>query len=216
MAKWTEANTAADLVAAYTSLIKGKVILTTGVTAGSIGAAYVEAVAAAQPALLILAGRSAAKLDEEAANIAAAAKAAGVSPVPTRNLIVDLLSLDSVRKAAAEVNAWNDVPVIDVMHNCAGIMAVPYKLSADGYESQFAANHLSHFLLTNLIMDKILASNSPRIVNVSSGGHRFGPIRWDDLHFDVSEHDEPAPKPVPQRLQAWSTHRTKLLTDVHA
>jgi NAD(P)-dependent dehydrogenase (short-subunit alcohol dehydrogenase family) len=199
MVKWTQANTATDLVASYAPLIKGKVILTTGVTAGSIGATYVETVATAQPALLILAGRNASKLDEEAANIAAAAEAAGVSPVPTRNLVVDLLSLDSVRKAAAEVNAWDDVPVIDVLHNCAGIMAVPYKLSADGYESQFAANHLSHFLFTNLILDKILASKSPRIVNVSSNGHRLGPMRWDDLNFDVSVHPPP-PQSYPPKV----------------
>lgn len=181
--KWTELNTASDLVAEYAPQIKGKTILTTGVTPGSIGAAFVEALAAASPSLLILAGRSADKLDAEAANIQ---KAAGKDGVKTRNLVIDLLSLESVREAAAEVNGWDDVPHIDVVVNCAGIMAVDYKLTKEGFESQFAANHLSHFLLTNLLMDKILASEAPRVVNVTSDGHRLHPIRWADINFDVS------------------------------
>ncbi|KAJ6781787.1 hypothetical protein PWT90_10251 [Aphanocladium album] len=68
--------------------------------------------------------------------------------------------------------------------NNAGIMAVPFSLSADGYESQFASNHLGHFLFTNLIMPKILASATPRAVTVSSGAHRFGAVRFADLNFD--------------------------------
>jgi hypothetical protein len=128
---WTELNTAADLVAEYAPLIKGKTILTTGVTPGSIGASFVEALAAASPALLILAGRTPSKLDAEAAAIAEKNPS-----VKTKTFVVDLLSLDSVRAAAAEVNGWSDVPAIDVLVNCAGIMAVPYAKSADGYESQ--------------------------------------------------------------------------------
>jgi NAD(P)-dependent dehydrogenase (short-subunit alcohol dehydrogenase family) len=52
--------------------------------------------------------------------------------------------------------------------NNAGIMAVPYRLTEDGFESQFRTNHLGHFLFTNLIMDKILASKAPRTVQISS------------------------------------------------
>lgn len=178
--KYTEGTLASQLAADYASIIKGKTILTTGVTPGSIGAAYVESVAAASPALLILAGRSADKLAQEAANIKAKHP-----DVPTRTLVVDLMSLDSVRKAAAEVNAWDDVKNIDVVHNCAGIMAHPFKLSPEGYESHLAANHLGHFLLTNLLMDKILASPQPRVAIVTSNGHRLSHMRWDDLNFDV-------------------------------
>lgn len=175
---WTELNTAADLVAEYAPLIKGKTILTTGVTPGSIGASFVEALAAASPALLILAGRTPSKLDAEAAAVAEKNPS-----VKTKTVVVDLLSLDSVRAAAAEVNGWSDVPAIDVLVNCAGIMAVPYAKSADGYESQFAANHLAHFLLTNLLMPKILAAPAPRVVNVSSSGHRLHPIRFADANW---------------------------------
>jgi NAD(P)-dependent dehydrogenase (short-subunit alcohol dehydrogenase family) len=185
--KWTPLNTASDLVAEYKPLIKGKTILTTGVTPGSIGAAFVEALAAASPSLLILAGRSTANLEKEAANVAQAAADASAGPVQTRNVVVDLLSLSSVRKAADEVNSWDDVPQIDVVVNCAGIMGSPFKLTEDGYESQFAANHLSHFLLTNLLMDKILAAPAPRVINVASNGHRVHPIRLDDVNFGVSD-----------------------------
>jgi NAD(P)-dependent dehydrogenase (short-subunit alcohol dehydrogenase family) len=67
-------------------------------------------------------------------------------------LHLDLGSLQAVRDAAATVHAWDDVPVIDVLVNNAGIMAVEYGLSPDGVELQFATNHLGHYLLTNLLM----------------------------------------------------------------
>lgn len=62
-------------------------------------------------------------------------------------------------------------------------MAGPYHLTTDGFESQFGTNHLGPFLFTNLIFPRLLASPSPRIVNVSSLGHRFCDIRYDDLEF---------------------------------
>ncbi|KAH7305802.1 hypothetical protein B0I35DRAFT_454097 [Stachybotrys elegans] len=179
MSRWTEDNTASDLMVEYAPIAKGKTILTTGVTPGSVGAAYVEAIAAASPALLILVGRSADKLAKESEIIKSK------NPdVAVRTVISDLLSFKSVRQAAEEVNSWQDVPSIDVVMNCAGIMAVPYVLGEDGYEHQFTANHLSHFLLTNLIMAKILAAPEPRVVNVSSDGHRVHFIRWADINFD--------------------------------
>jgi len=64
------------------------------------------------------------------------------------------------------------------------VMACPYGLTEDGFETHFATNHLSHFLLTKLLMPKILASPSPvRIVNVGSWGHLASPILFDDLDF---------------------------------
>lgn len=66
-------------------------------------------------------------------------------------------------------------------------MACPYATTADGFELQFGTNHLGHFLFTNLIMPKILASSSPRIVNVSSIGHRASKIRFEDPGFSGGE-----------------------------
>ncbi|KAI9170919.1 Short-chain dehydrogenase TIC 32, chloroplastic [Paramyrothecium foliicola] len=180
MAKgYTDEITSAELATIYADAIKGKTILATGVTPGSIGANYVESVAASGPALIILAGRSADKLRKEADIIAS--RSPGVQ---TRSLVLDLGSLAAVRKAADEVNSWDDVPAIDVVCNCAGVMAVPFALTPDGVESQFAMNHLGPFLFTNLIMDKVLAAPAPRVVMVSSDGHRTSHIRWADINFD--------------------------------
>lgn len=169
----------ADLITKYSPIIKSKTILTTGVTLSSLGATFVIAVAAASPSLLILAGRNAEKLQETIAQIDPS--------VRTRALVVDLSSVTSVRRAAEEANSWDDVPQIDVVVNNAAVMAVDYKATEDNFEMQFATGHLGHFLLTNLIMDKILASKEPRVVSVSSDGHRAHPIRFADPHFSVSQ-----------------------------
>lgn len=183
MSPHTVSTTTNELVNEYADVIKGKTILTTGVALNSLGGTFIQETASKSPGLLILAGRSASKLEEFAE-----ALAKEHPNVKTRNLVVDLGSLASVRKAAEEVNNWEDVPRIDVVVNNAGVMALPYSKSADGFELQFAICHLGHFLLTNLIMDKILASESPRVVNISSSGHSLGPIRFADPHFSVSTH----------------------------
>ncbi|KAL0929734.1 short-chain dehydrogenase reductase family [Colletotrichum truncatum] len=174
--------TGSGLVSDLASNIKGKVVLTTGVSPGGLGAGFVEAIAKASPSLLILAARSTAKAEQTAQTIKASNPA-----VDTKVLELDLGSLSAVRKAAETVLSWDDVPFIDVLVNNAGIMAVDYKLTPDGYESQFATNHLAHFLFTNLIIDKLLAASAPRVVNVSSDGHRLGHVRWDDYNFSNSE-----------------------------
>jgi NAD(P)-dependent dehydrogenase (short-subunit alcohol dehydrogenase family) len=173
-------TTGSELVRELADHIKGKVILTTGVSPGGLGAHFVETVAAAKPSLLILAGRGTTKVQKTAD-----ALAKSYPDVKTRVLRLDLVSLAAVREAAAEVNSWDDVPSIDVLVNNAAIMAVEHAVSPDGFESQFATNHLGHFLFTNLIMGKVLAAGKPRVVSVSSDGHRVSPVRFDDLDFHV-------------------------------
>lgn len=174
-------TTGSELVTEFAAQIKGKVILTTGVSPKSLGAQFVQLIAEAEPALLILTGRNTTKSQQTAEVVAKAHP-----NVKTRVLKLDLGSLASVREGAAEVNSWDDVPHIDVLVNNAGIMAVPFALTADGYESQYATNHLGHFLFTNLIIDKLLKSSEPRLVSVSSDAHRFSPVRFDDNDFHVS------------------------------
>lgn len=172
--------TAEGLVNDLAGEIKGKVVLTTGVSPGSIGATFVETIAKGQPSLLILASRNTAKVQDTANKIT------GSQPqVNVRLLQLDLGLFATVRDAAATVKSWDDIPSVDVVVNNAGLMATDFALSPDGFESQLATNHLGHFLFTNLIMDKILASKSPRIVNISSDGHRLNPIRWADYNFSV-------------------------------
>jgi NAD(P)-dependent dehydrogenase (short-subunit alcohol dehydrogenase family) len=177
----TDVPSGTDLVKKYGADIAGKVILTTGVSPGGLGGRFVEAIAGAGPALLILAGRNPAKTQ------ATADRLRDLYPsVPTRTVQLDLESLAAVRAAAATVNGWDDVERIDVVVNNAAIMAVPYAVTADGFERQFATNHLGPFLFTNLIMGKVLASKTPRIVMVTSYGHTLHPIRWGDVNFNVS------------------------------
>lgn len=66
-------------------------------------------------------------------------------------------------------------------------MACPYALTVDGFESQLATNHLGPFLFTNLIRARILASASPRIVNVSSKGHTITDILYSDPEFSKGQ-----------------------------
>lgn len=179
-AQYNAQTTGSELIRELADTIQGKIILTTGVSPGGLGGHFVTAIAAANPGLLILAGRNLAKAQQTADELSKSHPG-----VKTRLLRLDLGSLKAVREAAAEVNAWDDVPVIDVLVNNAGIMATPFALSSDGYETQFATNHLGPFLFTNLIMDKILAASKPRVVNVSSDGHRMSHIRFDDLDFQV-------------------------------
>lgn len=174
---------ASELVAHYAPQIAGKIIVITGPSPGSLGESFVKQVAVGKPAVLILAGRSVSKMQgliEELNTL--------YPTVIVKALTLNLLSFAAVRKAAETLNSWADVPHVDVLVNNAGIMATPYQLTEDGFESQFQTNHLSHFLFTNLIMDKILASKAPRVVFVSSHVHRVGHIRWTDYNFNEGKH----------------------------
>ncbi len=182
MARQYDTNTTADdLLKDLSGEIKGKIILTTGVSPGGLGSSFVESIAKAEPELLILASRNVSKTQVTAEIITDAHPSTKV-----RVLQLDLGSLAAVREAAATVNSWSDVPNVDVLVNNAALMAVDYAVTSDGFESQFGTNHLGHFLFTNLILDKILASKTPRIVSVSSSGHRVNPIRFGDHGFRVS------------------------------
>jgi len=91
---------------------------------------------------------------------------------------LDLMDLDSVRKFAAK----QSTKPIDVLLNNAGIMAVPFEKTKDGFESQMGTNHLGHFLLTELLFDAISRGSNPRIVNVSSSAHRLGKLKTGDIN----------------------------------
>jgi NAD(P)-dependent dehydrogenase (short-subunit alcohol dehydrogenase family) len=94
---------------------------------------------------------------------------------------LDLADLDSVRAFAAE---W--VEPLDLLVNNAGIMAPPYRRTAQGFESQLGTNHLGHFALTGLLLPRLLATPQPRVVTLASAAHRMGRIRFDDLQSERS------------------------------
>lgn len=160
-------------------------VLITGVSPESIGEATAHAIASQHPARLFLASRTRSNIDSVANNIRDRFPATPLHP-----LTVDLSSQTSVRQAAAEFNA--SASKLDILINNAGIMAVAERtLSDDGIELQFATNHIGHFLFTNLVLDKMRVAakesgerGTTRIINISSNGHRFSPVRFDDWNFE--------------------------------
>jgi NAD(P)-dependent dehydrogenase (short-subunit alcohol dehydrogenase family) len=112
---------------------------------------------------VILACRNEAKGAEAAATM--------TGDVEVRSL--DLQDLASIRDFASGVAS------VDVLINNAGIMAVPYAVTKDGFESQIGTNHLGHFALTNLLLPKI----TDRVVTVSSFMHMLGKISLRDLNW---------------------------------
>ncbi|KAG5747792.1 hypothetical protein H9Q72_013336 [Fusarium xylarioides] len=90
----------------------------------------------------------------------------------------------SVSEAAEAILADEDIPAIDALFNNAGIITNDLVRTPDGFESQFAINHLSHFLLTNMFMPRLLTSSSPRVVNISSLGHKYYEPTFQDPQFN--------------------------------
>jgi NAD(P)-dependent dehydrogenase (short-subunit alcohol dehydrogenase family) len=90
---------------------------------------------------------------------------------------LDLSSFNSVREFC---NQWANINLpIHILLNNAGVMAIPRATTEDGFEMQFATNHLGHFLLTNLLIPYLKAARNSRVVNVSSMAHTGSPIRFD-------------------------------------
>ncbi|KAL8929134.1 MAG: hypothetical protein Q9172_000569 [Xanthocarpia lactea] len=112
---------------------------------------------------------------------------AGLKPEQVVLINMDLNSLDSVRSAAESI--LSQTPTLNILINNAGIMAVPNLVkTADGFESQFGTNHLAHFLLFQLLKSTLLASSTPgfhsRVINLSSSGHRAGPLQIGNYNFE--------------------------------
>jgi len=148
------------------------------ITGGNSGIGFEAArVLAGRGARLLLACRDLGKAHDAVIRIRATAPGADVRVVP-----LDLASLDSVRAAAGQIRSLTGG--IDLLINNAGVMMPPYGRTADGFETQFGINHLGHFALTGLLLDRLAAPGS-RVVTVSSNNHRDGRINFDDLQ---SEH----------------------------
>lgn len=146
---------------------EGRTVIVTGATSG-LGR-VVATQLGAKGARVVLAVRNVAAGEEVAATIGGGAEVRAL----------DLADLSSVRHFAQE---WEGE--IDVLINNAGIMMVPKRLTADGYESQFATNHLGHFALTNLLLPHI----TDRVVTVASSAHRWGGFDLDDLNWERREY----------------------------
>lgn len=117
--------------------------------------------------------------DREKGQAALAALRAELPGASLELRVLDLADLDSVRDFAAEAHA--DRLPVDLLINNAGVMMPPRQLTPQGFESQFATNHLGHFALTGLLLGRLAERAGARVVTVSSTYHRSGRIRFDDL-----------------------------------
>lgn len=164
MIKWVEKNVPDQT---------GRVIVITGANSG-LG--YETALALAHKgATVVMTARSTSKGDS--------AREAIQREVPNAQLdllLLDLASLASIRQFAEDFRAR--YAHLDVLYNNAGVMAMPHRLTEDGFEMQFGTNHLGHFALTGLLLDRLLATPDSRVVTITSFGHRAGRINFDDLH----------------------------------
>ncbi|EXJ64563.1 hypothetical protein A1O7_00899 [Cladophialophora yegresii CBS 114405] len=178
------------VAAAFPSSIKDRTILITGVNRKGIGYTTAESFASQSPKTLILAGRSVEKLQECIDDLKRASP--NLTSVDYRPLQVDLSSQASVRSAAQQVLSWTDIPTIDMVINNAGIMNIPTRtITPDGLELTMATNHVGHFLLTNLLLPKLIAAAaaaaeaSPiRIINLASMGVNVSGVRFSDSTYE--------------------------------
>jgi NAD(P)-dependent dehydrogenase (short-subunit alcohol dehydrogenase family) len=96
-------------------------------------------------------------------------------------VVADFRDLEAVRQAAAVLT--RDYPRIDVLINSAGVHRTSRTTTPAGFETVFCVNHLAPFLLTYLLLEKLIQSAPARIINVNSEGHRFGGLDLDDLDW---------------------------------
>lgn len=104
-------------------------------------------------------------------------------------LSLDLADLASVRKFAETFGA--KYPTLDILCNNAGVMALPFRKTRDGFELQIGTNHLGHFALTGLLLGPLKRTPGSRVVNVSSLAHRWTRgLNFDDLSFEKGRYQK--------------------------
>jgi NAD(P)-dependent dehydrogenase (short-subunit alcohol dehydrogenase family) len=154
--------------------LDGQVCVITGATSG-VGYEAAKRIAQAG-AHLVLVNRNAEKAEAVKAEITALTNA-------RVDLVhADFSNLDDVQRAASQI--LHQFPAIHILINNTGIHLTKRTLTADGFETAFAVNHLASFLFTRLLLERMIASAPARIIQVNSEGHRFGGLRLDDLTWE--------------------------------
>ena len=178
-------------------------VLLVGVSPNSLGEHIALAISSHSPSLLILASRTASKINEVISSIHS------ITPsCPIKSLTLDLSSQSSIRTAAKEINTLTSK--LDIIINNAALNVPDYETTKEGIEMHFGTNHIGLFLLTNLILPSVLAASSSsipgsmRIVNLTSAGHRLSPIRFSDYNLkkivaELPEEERP-PSGLPKAL----------------
>jgi NAD(P)-dependent dehydrogenase (short-subunit alcohol dehydrogenase family) len=168
-------STAAEVVAGID--LTGKRAIVTGASSG-IGIETARALAGAG-AQVTLAVRNTQAGSAAANDIAAT--------TGRDDIAVAALELTEPSSVAAFASTWNGV--LDILIHNAGVMMTPEQRTPEGWEVQFASNHLGHFALANALHDALAAAESARIVALSSVGHLYSPVVFDDLHFRFRPYD---------------------------
>ena len=157
--------------------LTGKVAVVTGGYSG-IGLETTRALAAAGAKVYVPVRNV-----DKAAETLATIKRGELIPLP-----MDLGDFASVRRFVAEM--LENESQIDLLINNAGIMACPEARIEGGWESQFGVNHLGHFVLTKGLLPALLAADSPRVVCLSSIGHRRGGVNFEDINFEKTPYEK--------------------------
>jgi len=155
--------------------LSGKIVIITGANSGIGWEAALQF--ARKGAHTILACRSVDRAHDATRRILSLAPRAKVEAMQ-----LDLASLASIRAFSDEFCRRRQP--LHALCNNAGVVGIPYQLTADGFEMQFGTNHLGHFALTGLLMTPLLAPPNARVVTVASSSHWLsGPIRFDDINW---------------------------------
>lgn len=170
-----DTTTAAEVVAGID--LSGRTAIVTGAASG-IGVETARALADAG-ASVTLAVRDTKKGEEVRADI--------VETTGNEDVAVGELDLADLRSVDAFVASWEGL--LHILVNNAGVMDAPETYTADGWELQFATNHLGHFALALGLHDALAAAGNARIVAVSSSGHAQSPVVFDDLFFDDRDYE---------------------------
>lgn len=155
---------------------EGRVVVVTGANSG-LGLQISRALAM-KGARVIMACRDLTRGEQALGSIVA-----GNPPAKPELRELDLAGLSSVDAFVAGLNSLDR---LDLLINNAGLMAIPLQRTMEGFEMQFGVNHLGHFSLTAKLWPLLKKTEGSRIVNVSSAAHRFGRIRFEDIHWEES------------------------------
>ncbi|WP_432973227.1 SDR family NAD(P)-dependent oxidoreductase [Dactylosporangium sp. CA-233914] len=122
-------------------------------------------------------------------NVEAGERTAADVTATTGNQAVHVQALDLADQASVEKFAEAWAGPLHILVNNAGVMASPPGRTAEGWELQFATNHLGHFALVNRLLPALRAAGGARVVAVSSTAHLRSPVVFDDIHFERREYD---------------------------
>ncbi|CAL8314466.1 unnamed protein product [Lota lota] len=174
---------AVELLRYPAGMMRGKTVIVTGANCG-IGKAVAGELVKLQ-ARVIMACRDQASAEQAARDIK---KEAGPNNGEVIVKHLDLASLSSVREFCEEIS--QEESKIDVLINNAGVYQCPYTTTVEGFEMQFGVNHLGHFLLTHLLLDRLKAAVAGRVVVVTSKLYKYGHINFEDPNSERGGYDK--------------------------